>query len=132
VSEANPYPSPEAQPAAPSVELSADDKLWAMLANLSGVLGYATTVGQYVAPLIIYLVYKEKSKFVAFHALQALYFQLGILVIAILGILTCGIVSAIAVVMGIVYPIIVALKANAGEWYEYPYAGKYARQTLNM
>jgi hypothetical protein len=86
VPDENPFQSPEAAaiPAAPATGvLTADDKLWAMLANLSALAGYVVGFGQYIAPLVIYLVYKDKSKFVAFHALQTLYFQLGLLVIVL-------------------------------------------------
>jgi uncharacterized Tic20 family protein len=63
--------------------LSADEKLWGMLAHLLTLLGYVVVVGEYIAPLVIYLVYKDRSRFVAFHALQALFFQLLALAVTI-------------------------------------------------
>src|SRR5688572_7263396 len=76
------YASPMGSPS--SAELTQDEKLWAMLAHLAGLLGYAVAFGQYIGPLVIYLLYKDKSRFVAFHALQSLYFQLGVLVAGLL------------------------------------------------
>src|SRR4051812_25234879 len=52
--------------------ISRDDRLWAML---SYVLAFFFPI---VAPLIIFLVQRPRSRFVAFHALQALFVQLGI------------------------------------------------------
>jgi uncharacterized Tic20 family protein len=59
-----------------------EERLWAMLAHLLALLGYVVWLGAYIAPLVIYLVYKDKSQFVAFHALQSLFFQLALLVVA--------------------------------------------------
>src|SRR5262245_48164067 len=64
-------------------ELTSDDRLWAMLAHLAALLGYLGGIIQYVAPLVIFLVYKDKCKFVAFHALQSLFFQLAVLTIVL-------------------------------------------------
>jgi uncharacterized Tic20 family protein len=134
----NPYTSPAAPTGAPeSLVITQDEKLWAMLAHLAGLLGYAVAFGQYIAPLVIYLIYKDKSRFVAFHALQSLFFQLGLLVATGLGLiitfLTCGVgaVLLIALAVGaVVYIIIAAIKANQGEWFEYWLVGDWARKTV--
>jgi uncharacterized Tic20 family protein len=121
--------------------LSPDDRLWAMLAHLAGLLGYAIGLGQYIAPLIIYLMFREKSRFVAFHALQSLYFQLALLAsMLVLGLLTfasCGwgifVTAPAAIVIslgGLIYIIIAAIKAQAGEWYEYWLVGKWALRNV--
>jgi len=118
--------------------MSEDDKLWAMLSHLSGFLGYSVAMGQIVAPLVIYLIYKEKSKFIAFHALQSLYFQLAIIVTAIVlfvfSLITLGLGFFLAVpvllilgALAIVYPIIGAIQSYQGEMFEYPIVGKMAR-----
>ena len=74
----------------------------------------------FVGPLIMYLV-KEDDEFVRFHALQAVYFQLiGIL----LAMLTCGIWGIVM----FIYEIILIIKAYDGEWYEYPIVGSWARR----
>jgi uncharacterized Tic20 family protein len=81
-----------------------EERLWAMLAHLLALLGYVVWLGAYIAPLVIYLVYKDKSQFVAFHALQSLFFQLALLVVvAICVLLAITIVLAcIAIPLGIV------------------------------
>ena len=123
--------------------LSADEKLWGMLARLLTLLGYVVIVGAYIAPLVIYLVYKDRSRFVAFHALQALFFQLLALAVTIalmlfsVVTLGCGILLAaplgIALAIAVpVYTIIAAIQANNGVWYELPIVGRWARNTLQL
>jgi uncharacterized Tic20 family protein len=123
--------------------LSADEKLWGMLAHLLTLLGYVVVVGEYIAPLVIYLVYKDRSQFVAFHALQALFFQLLALAVTIalmlfsVVTLGCGILLAapleIALAIAVlVYAIIAAIQANNGVWYELPIVGRWARNTLQL
>jgi uncharacterized Tic20 family protein len=123
--------------------LSADEKLWGMLAHLLTLLGYVVVVGEYIAPLVIYLVYKDRSQFVAFHALQALFFQLLALAVAIalvlFSIITLGLGLLLAIPLAIalaiavlVYTIIAAIQANNGVWYELPIVGRWARNTLQI
>jgi uncharacterized Tic20 family protein len=123
--------------------LSADEKLWGMLAHLLTLLGHVVVVGAYIAPLVIYLVYKDRSQFVAFHALQALFFQLLALAVTIalmlfsVVTLGCGILLAapleIALAIAVlVYAIIAAIQANNGVWYELPIVGRWARNTLQL
>jgi len=117
--------------------LTSDERLWAMLAHLSALLGYVVGLGQYIAPLVIYLVYRERSRFVAFHALQALYFQLALLVlwaiVIILTLITCGlgaIFAVVPIVLNLVFVLMAAIRANNGEWYELPLVGAIARSSV--
>ena len=56
------------QPAAP---VSAGEaRMWAMIANLGGFLFY------FIAPLVIYLIFKDRDPFIRRHAAQALNFQI--------------------------------------------------------
>jgi uncharacterized Tic20 family protein len=123
--------------------LGADEKLWGMLAHLLTLLGYVVVVGEYIVPLVIYLVYKDRSQFVAFHALQALFFQLLALAVSVALVLFsivtlgCGILLAapLAIALAIavlVYTIIAAIQANNGVWYELPIVGRWARNTLQL
>lgn len=123
--------------------LSADEKLWGMLAHLLTLLGYVAGLGQYIAPLVIYIVYKDRSPFVAFHALQALLFQLLALVVAVaLGLftlITLGLGILLTAPLGfalgitvLVYTIIAAIAANQGNWYELPFAGRWTRGMLTQ
>jgi uncharacterized Tic20 family protein len=112
-----------------------DDKLWATAAHVAGFAGYVFALGQYIAPLVLFFVFKDKSKFVAFHALQSLFFQLLVLVAGTLsGLLTHLLVGylllAVVAIAAIVYPILVARRAFVGEWAEYWLVGRWARQIV--
>jgi uncharacterized Tic20 family protein len=118
-----------------------EERLWAMLAHLLALLGYVVWLGAYIAPLVIYLVYKDKSQFVAFHALQSLFFQLALLVVvAICALLAITIVLAcIAIPLAIVasvgalaYIIVAAIRDYNGELFEYLLVGKWARQIVGI
>ncbi len=134
----DPSTSPSASTgAAGSLTITQEEKLWAMLAHLAGLLGYAVALGQYIGPLVIYLLYKDKSRFIAFHALQSLYFQLGLLVATAIGIviaiLTCGIGAVLLGALGVVaviYVIIAAIRANQGDWFEYWLVGAWAKKSV--
>jgi uncharacterized Tic20 family protein len=116
--------------------LGADEKLWGMLAHLLALLGYVVVVGEYIAPLVIYLVYKDRSRFVAFHALLALAVSVALMLFSIVT-LGCGILLAAPLMIALaiavlVYTIIAAIQANNGVWYELPIVGRWARNTLQL
>lgn len=53
-----------------------DERTWAMLAHFSILLNLVTGFLGTVAAMVIYLVYRDRSRVVAYQALQALIFQL--------------------------------------------------------
>jgi uncharacterized protein len=55
---------------------TSEERTWAILAHLSILLNLVTGLLGLLVALVIYLVYKDRSRYVAFHALQSLYFQL--------------------------------------------------------
>lgn len=80
-----------------------------------------TCFAWFLAPLIVYLLKKDDSRFVEQHAMQALLWSLvGTLVSAA----TCG----LAVPLFLVVHVIAALKVLAGEDFEYPIIGDLARR----
>jgi uncharacterized Tic20 family protein len=89
-----------------------DDKLWAMLAHFSPLIGLGI-----IGPLVIMIMYKDKSKFVARHAREALNFDITMLLISLV---TCGIGMIVAAPMSLIFHIIGGLAANKGEEYQYP------------
>ncbi len=98
--------------------LTDDDKLWAMLAHLSGLIGLS-----FIGPLVIWLVKKDTSAFVENQAKEALNFQLTIILASLVASATCvGVVLLpVIIIGGIVYAVIGGMAANRGEVYQYPY-----------
>ena len=79
-----------------------------------------------------WLVYKDRSSYVEYHSKEALNFQLtvtiamvasGILVLLLIGIFLLIGVLLLALVLSIV----AAVKANNGEYYEYPFTIRFIR-----
>src|SRR4030067_2440943 len=55
---------------------SNDERTWAMLAHLSVLLNLVTGFLGIIAALVIYLVYKSRSRYVAYQSMQSFVFQL--------------------------------------------------------
>ncbi len=107
--------------------ITQDDKTMAMLAYFLGI------VTGFVGPLVLWVLKKDQSKFVAFHSLQALllhavvvigYILSGLLVFVLIGFVT----YPAFFLLGLVFSILAGLAANRGEWYDIPILGKIARQ----
>lgn len=117
-------------PAAPGAPLSqSDDTLWASLAHFGGVLNF-------IPPLIIWLVFKDRGPLVNQEGKESLNFQITIAIawvaysilavilgfIPILGALIVGLLSLAVLAAQVVFPIIGGVKVNGGGTYRYPFA----------
>ncbi len=100
----------------PVVPPTSDEKT---LALLSHVLTFFFPL---LAPLIIYLIKKDESSFVAYHARESLNFQITVaivcivLVITIVGILLLWLVGIFVLIV----VIIATIRASEGKLYRYP------------
>jgi uncharacterized Tic20 family protein len=74
-------------------EISSEEKLISLLCHLSLFFGGV------ILPFIMWLVYKDKTKFVRFHALQALWFQVSYIALLVVLVL---IVAVIGILMGLI------------------------------
>ena len=118
---------PQPGAAAPVGAASADDRTWGMLAHLSGLLAAWLGGFSFLGPLIIWLVKKDQSAFVADQAKEALNFQIAVTIAAWISVpliwfFCIGLIMLALVFIGsIVYSIIAAMEANRGVNYRYPY-----------
>ena len=100
----------------PIVPPTSDEKTLALLSHV------LTFVFPLLAPLIIYLIKKDESDFVAYHAKESLNFQITVclvcflLIITVIGILLLWIVG----IMVLVLVIIATIRASEGKLYRYP------------
>ena len=104
--------------------ISMDDRTWGMMAHLSALVASALLGGMgFVGPLVIWLMKKEESAFVADQAKEALNFQLSALIAALVCLVTLIGIPLIFVVAiaSIIYSIIGGIEANKGVLYRYPY-----------
>ena len=134
----------ESTPLTPS-----EERTWAMLAHLSILLNLVTGLLGLVAALAIYLIYQNRSRYVAYHALQSLIFQLiawlgggaltgivwmvtGTLSAILIGLLCIPfalVISAIPLA-GIVYGIVGGIQCSQGQDFRYWLVGDWVRGTL--
>lgn len=105
----------------PGAPLSdADQRLWATLAHIGGVLFSV------IAPLIVWLVHKGRGAFVEEQAKEALNFQILILIAyfvsGILSVIGIGLlIMPVVWIVALVFGIMAAVAANRGEAYRYPF-----------
>ncbi len=107
-------PAPQPQPLSES-----DARMWAMLGHLS------IFVIAIIGPLIIMLTLGDRNAFVKKQSVEALNFQITVLIAsvisAILIFLVIGIFMLIAVaIIGAIFAIMAAVKSYNGEDYRYP------------
>jgi len=96
-----------------------DERTAATLAHL------LTLICGFIAPLVIYLIKKDDSKYVAAHAKESLNFQITIFIGYIIGFLTLLLLIGFLILMfiGIVHLILVivaTIKASENKMYRYP------------
>jgi len=106
-----------AGPAAPLSD--SDQRLWATLAHIGPI------ILSFIAPLVIWLVYRERGRYVEDQAKEALNFQITLAIAYIVSlflmIILIGFVTfAIAWIGSLVLMIMAAIAANKGEAYRYP------------
>jgi len=140
-------PSPESQ--IPADVGPAEERTWAMLAHLSTLLNLISGVLGVVAALIIYLMYKDRSRYVAYQSLQSLVFQLifwlggsvlvvmawtfsGVLSAVVIGIccMPFALILSIVPLAAIVYGVIGGIQCNQGQDFQYWLVGEWVRGTL--
>jgi uncharacterized protein len=107
------------QPLSPS-----DEKLWATLIHIGGILF------SFLPALIGYLVLKDRGPFIRQHSATALNFQITLAIAYVVGSITAIILIGLLVLFvawagSIVFGIIAALAANKGQAYTYPLAIKF-------
>ena len=120
--------------------ISHDERLWGMLAYL---LAFCAPV---LAPLVIYLVKKDQSRFVGFHALQILLVDVAVIALGVVA----GVLGAVLQMLGglgllafflpvlpgvagfaaLVIRILGAIQAWGGQWFEVPFLGEFARKQV--
>jgi uncharacterized membrane protein len=120
-----------------------------MLAHLSVLVNLVTGVLGPVAALIIYLVYQNRSRDVAYHALQSLILQLitwvgggliiaatwivtGVLIFAVIGVVLIPVACVVTLLplAAVVYGVIGGIQCSQGQDFKYWLIGDWVRGTL--
>lgn len=138
-------------PLVPPVPLSpSDERTWAMLSHLSVLANLVTGFLGPIAVLVIYLVYKDRSRYVAYHSMQSFVFQLiwwvgGGALTALAWIISSILVPVVGIgcllmpiallisaipVGALVYGVIGAVQCSQGQDFKYWLIGDWVRGTL--
>ena len=141
-------PSPTLNAPPPPLS-TADERTWAMLGHLSILANLVSGIFGVVAALVIYLIYKERSRYVAYHALQSFVFRLvwwvgggalvgiawaitGALSVVLVGLLCVPFALLITLIplAAMVYGVVGGLQCNQGRDFRYWLIGDWVRSTL--
>ena len=144
-----PSPPQYVSPPPPPPLSPSDERTWAMLAHLSTLVNLVTGFLGPVVALIIYLAFKDRSKYVAYQSMQSFVFQLifwiGAGILAILAWIISGLLAVILVgcllmplallislipIAALVYGVVGAVQCNQGEDFKYWLVGDWVRGTL--
>lgn len=132
-----------------SITPTSEERTWSTLAHLTILLNLITGFLGIAAVLIIYLVYKDRSRYVAYQSLQSLIFQLvfwagaGLLVglawaltiplmLILVGFCLLPFTIALSIVplAAMVYGVVAAIQTNQGQDFQYWLVGSWVRGTL--
>ncbi len=146
-------PVPQTPPIPPQQLGPGDERTWGLLTHLSVLLNLITGFAGPIAALVIYLIYKERSRFVAYHALQSAIFQMiwwfggGVLIgimWAIVGALSAILIGVVLIPVALIltfvlallplgaliYGIVGAVQVSQGQDFKYWLVGDWVRGTL--
>ena len=115
--------------------LSSDDRTWGVLAHAAAFAGFVVPFGNVLGPLLVWIMKKDESQFVAENARRALNFQVTWLLLTLFGIavlIVATITAGVAVPPGfffvalawllvpLVLIVIAIIRVSDGEVYRYP------------
>ncbi len=107
----------------------------ALVAHLLGLIGIASALFGFVGPLVIYLIKKDESPFVAQNALQALAFNIAMAIVAailvVVMVITCGLGAVLFIpfmLVYLLYVIVGGIRANDGVVYCYPVSSSFVNK----
>jgi uncharacterized Tic20 family protein len=138
------YLPPIPEPLSPS-----DEKTWAMVSHLSVLVNLVSGFLGPVIALIIYLMYKDRSRYVAYHSLQSLIFQLiwwvgggmlagimwalgGVLSAVLVGLVCLPLACVLSIIPigSLIYGVIGGVQTGQGQDFKYWLIGDWVRSTL--
>lgn len=138
------YLPPMPEPLSPS-----DEKTWAMVSHLSVLVNLVSGFLGPVIALIIYLMFKDRSRYVAYHSLQSLIFQLiwwvgggilagfmwalgGVLSAVLVGLLCLPLACVLSLIPvgSLIYGVIGGVQTGQGQDFKYWLIGDWVRGTL--
>jgi uncharacterized Tic20 family protein len=111
---------------------TAEQRQMGLFLHLSQLLGFVIPFGGIVAPIILWQIKKDEMPALDAHGKMIANWIISSVIYAVVSVILCiiliGVLGLLALgVMGIVFPIIGAIKANNGEFWEYPLTIKFLK-----
>ena len=102
-----------------------DERTWGMLAHLVAFSGFLVPFGNIIGPLVVWLIKRDQSEFVAEQGREALNFNISVLlaglVCAVLVLAAIGfLLGAVLFIFWVTMTIVAGIKAGEGVRYRYP------------
>lgn len=142
-------PPPPPSYSGPAPLSPSDERTWAMLAHLSVLLNLVTGALGPIAALVIYFVFRDRSRYVAYHSLQSFVMQLvlwvgggvlvgltwaftGLLSAVLIGLLCLPVACVITLLPlgALVYGVWGGIETSQGKDFKYYWIGDWVRGTL--
>jgi uncharacterized Tic20 family protein len=135
-------------PELPAPLSQSEERTWAMLAHLSILLNLITGILGPITALVIYLVFKDRSRYVAYQSMQSFVFQLvfwvgagalaamlwfasiifSILIVG-LCLMPVALIFSLVPIAALVYGVIAAIQCSDGVDFKYWLVGDWVRGT---
>jgi uncharacterized Tic20 family protein len=119
-----------------------NDKNYSSITHLSGFAGWFFPLGNIIAPLVLWMAKKNESSYIDAHGKSAVNFQLSLILYGVLlaililpitiltlglGLIAISLAIIPAIILKIVLIISASIKANNGEYYNYPFTIEFIK-----
>ena len=108
-----------------AADIERDTRLWGMILHLSMLAGHAVPYAGLVVPIVIWQIKKNELPGLDTHGKNAVNWIISFIIYSVVCFLLVFVVIGIPMwivlgVLGLIFPIIAAIKANNGEYWKYP------------
>ena len=111
---------------------SPEDRNWCMFIHLSQFCNYIIPIAGLIAPLILWLMKKDRSALIDLHGRIVMNWIITEFILAIVFVILCFVLVGIPLLLGLlvvsfVFPILGAVKVQNGETWIYPFSFKFLK-----
>ena len=111
---------------------SPEDRNWCMFIHLSQFCNYIIPIAGLIAPLILWLMKKDRSALIDLHGRIVINWIITEFILAIVFVILCFVLVGIPLLLGLlvvsfVFPILGAVKVQNGEIWIYPFSFKFLK-----
>lgn len=112
--------------------ISVDPNMWGMFIHLSQFCGYAFPLAGLIVPIVLWQIKKNDSELIDRHGRNVVNWIITEFILAIIFLLLCFVLVGIPLlitlaIVGVIFPIVGAVKASSGEVWTYPCSIKFLK-----